>query len=95
MKFHTVSLEWKQHDVSVKRVEQYVKGNTTERREQLTPGAKQICPLCFTVWVCFQLFNSDRLVGLTTHLHSCGLENETIARRLFILPETSFTSCGK
>lgn len=58
MKFHTVSLEWKQHDVSVERVEQYVKGNRTERREQLTPGAEQICSLCFTGWVCFQLRTS-------------------------------------
>lgn len=81
-----------QHDVSVKRVEQYVKGNRTERRERLTPGAEQICPLCFTVWVCIQLFNSDRFMGLTTHLLSSGLGNETVVRRLFILPETS---CGK
>lgn len=43
----------------------------------------------------FQLFNSDHLMGLTTHLHSSGLENETIARGLFILPETSFISCEK
>lgn len=95
MKFHTLFLEWKQHDVSVKRVEQYVKGNTTVRREQQTPGAEQICLLCFTVWICFQLFNSDHLVGLTTHLHSSELENETVARGLFIVPETSFVSCGK
>jgi len=78
--------------MSVKRVEQYVKGNTTERREQLTPGAEQICPLCLTVRVCFQLPDSEPLMGLTTQLHSSGLENETIARGLFVLPETSFTS---
>lgn len=95
MKCHTVSLEWKQHEVSMKRGEQYVKGNTTERSEQLTPGAEQICPFCFTVKVCFQLFSLDCLVGLTTSHHSCGLWKETIARMLFICPETSFTSCGK
>lgn len=90
MKFHTVSLEWKQHDVSVERVEQYVKGNRTERREQLTPGAEQICPLCFTLWICFQL------------RPACGSHNTSpqlwagkwnYCRK--VVPETNLAACGK
>lgn len=45
--------------------------------------------------LCGFVFNSDHLVGLATHLRSSGLENETAAKRLFLLPETSFTGCGK
>lgn len=68
MKSHTVSLEWKQHEVSVERVEQNVKGNKTERREQLTPGAEQICLFCLTVWVLFLAQFSVFILWVSKHI---------------------------